>query len=178
MATALEFIAQCLDRRNWTYDLDVANSRIITGVKAQNVEHFLIVIQLTENGEFLQFIAPQLLLVKDHVFKGVLFQTMLAIAMEVKMLRFEYDPTDGEVRASIELPLEDTQLSVRLFNRCLNALIELVDEVAMPRLKAVLAAGTDPGRKNLAERLLDGMPEELLNLLEEAIALRQQQGNS
>lgn len=175
MATTLPAIAHYLENRNWVYNFDEDNSRIMTGVNAENVEGFLIVIQLTENGEYVQFIAPQLLQVKDQIFKGILFQTMLAINSEVKMLRFEYDPSDGEVRASIELPLEDAEFTERQFNRCLSSLIELVDEVAMPRLKTVLATGIDPGRKNLAARLLDGMPDELVNLLEQAIALRQEQ---
>lgn len=175
MAATLASIAQYLDNRDWVYSLDEVNSRIVTAVKSQNVDNFLIAIQISETGEFVQFVAPQLLEVKDNVFKGILFQTMLAISWEVKMLRFEYDPTDGEVRASIELPIEDAALTERLFNRCLNGLIELVDEIAMPRLKAVLATGIDPGRKNLAARLLDGMSDELVSLLGEAIALRQKQ---
>jgi len=99
---------------------------------------------------------------------------MLAISWEVKMLRFEYDPTDGEVRASIELPIEDSLLTEGLFNRCLSGLIQLVDSLAMPRLNAVLATGVDPGRKNVAAQLLDGMPDELLNLLGDVIAHRRQ----
>lgn len=174
MATTLPFIAHCLEQRGWKYKFDPDNTRIITGVKAENVDNFVIFIQLSENGEFLQFVAPQLLAVKDCLYKGLLFQTMLAISWEVKMLRFEYDPTDGEVRASIELPIEDAHLTECLFNRCLSGLIQLVDSNAMPRLNAVLATGVDPGRKDLAEQLLDGMPDEFLNLLGDAIAHRRQ----
>ncbi|MGL5061518.1 MAG: hypothetical protein ACRC62_16205 [Microcoleus sp.] len=174
MATTLPFIAHCLEQRGWKYKFDADNSRIITGVKAENVENFIIFIQLSEDGEFVQFIAPQLLAVKDSVYKGILFQTMLAISWQVKMLRFEYDPTDGEIRASIELPIEDSQLTERLFDRCLSGLIQLVDLKAMPRLKAVLAAGIDPGPQDAAAQLLDGISDELLNFLGEAIARRQQ----
>jgi hypothetical protein len=172
MATTLPFIAHCLEQRGWKYNFDAENSRVITGVKAENVDNFAISIQLSENGEFVQFVAPQLLAVKDCLYKGLLFQTMLAISWEVKMLRFEYDPTDGEVRASIELPIEDAHLTECLFNRCLSGLIQLVDSIAMPRLNAVLATGVDPGRKNVAAQLLDRMPDELLNLLGDAIAHR------
>ncbi|WP_250124999.1 YbjN domain-containing protein [Chroococcidiopsis sp. CCMEE 29] len=177
MATILQFIAQCLDRQGWKYEIEAANFRIITSVQAQNGEDLWIVLQLLEGGKFLQFCAPQILHVKDHVYKGVLFQTMLAISWEVKMLRFEYDPTDGEVRASIELPLEDAELTYQQFDRCLSNLSNLVEHVAMPRLKAVLATGQDPGQTLLAESWLDTLPEELLNLLEQAMAARQQRRN-
>ena len=83
-------------------------------------------LRLSENGEFLQFQAPQLLQVQDSVYISKLMQTMAHIEYQVKMLRLEYDPTDGEVRASIELPLEDAPLTEALFTRCLNGLVHLV----------------------------------------------------
>ncbi|AFZ11540.1 hypothetical protein Cri9333_0594 [Crinalium epipsammum PCC 9333] len=174
MATTLEVLAKYLNVRGWKYRVDAAKSRIITGVKAENVEDFVISIQLSENGEFLQLIAPQLLSVKNHVYKGIVFQTLLSITWEHKMLRFEYDRTDGEVRASIELPLEDAILTERQFNRALEGLIDLVDRITMPRVQAVLATGVDPGNKNLEENLLDALPDELLSMLEQAIIKRQQ----
>jgi hypothetical protein len=177
MSTNLLEIAQYLDNRNWRYHLEKENSRIITGVKADNVEDFLIVISLKEDGEYLEVAAPQLLKVKDHVYKGVLFQTMLAISWQVKMLRWEYDPTDGEIRASIAFPLEDAPLTEKQFNRVLSGLIDLIDRVSMPRLKAVLATGNDPGEREIGEQLLDAMEEafpEMLDWLTQAMQTRQE----
>ena len=45
MATTLAEIGQYLDNRGWNYELQGANSQMITGYKAENVEQFLIVIQ-------------------------------------------------------------------------------------------------------------------------------------
>lgn len=177
MATTLPSIAQFLNQLGWNYSVDTANSRIITGVQAQNVEEFSIVFQLSEEGEFLQIYAPNLLQIYDCVFKGLVFQTILVISREINLLRFEYDPIEGAIHVSIDLPLEETELTERQFNRCLSSLIQLVDEVVMPRLKAVLATGEDPGFQYLAERLLEEMPDGLLNLMEQAIAVRQQQRN-
>jgi len=178
MAITLETLTQNLDRRNWKYHVDLDRSSVITGIKAENVDDFMIHFRLSEDGEFLQLIAPQLLHVKDHVYKGVLFQTMLSISYEVKMLRFEYDPIDGEVRASIEIPLEDATFTPRQFDRCLSGLIHLVDERVMPRLKAVMATGEDPGAKDLATQLVDAMPPEMLNMLGQmAELIRQRQQN-
>lgn len=174
MATTLAQIAQYLDNRGWDYELQKANSQIITGYKAQNVERFFIVIQLQEEGEYLSVFVPELLQVKDHVYKGVVFQTMLAIAWSVKFLRWEYDPRDGEIRASIGFALEDAALSDRQFNRVLDALIHLVDEVAMPRLQAVLATGNDPGvsemAQDIAAALAQLLPDGSLEALQQAIA--------
>lgn len=178
MVVSLQQVAEYLDNRGWRYHLEPAKSRIVTGVESEQVESFLIVISLKEDGAYLELAAPQLLMVKDHVYKGVLFQTLLAIAWEVKLLRWEYDPSDGEVRASIAIALEDALLTERQFNRMLGALVQLVDQESMPRLKAVLATGEDPGRKGveqaLAEMLQEMLPEGGLAELQQAIAQLQQ----
>lgn len=181
MATTLNQIAQYLDNRHWKYHIQAADSRIITGVIANNVDQLPIAIALKEDGEYLELAAPQLLQVKDHIYKGVLFQTLLAISWEVKMLRWEYDPLDGEIRASIGFPLEDASLTERQFNRVLGGLIQIVDEYAMPRLQAVLETGIDPAEKALGERLLltlqEILPDGSLNLLEQALTDRKKRGS-
>ena len=139
----------------------------------KNIEYLPVVIELLEERNFLYIYSPQLLNIKDSVFKGVAFQTMLALSYEMKMLRFEYDPNDGEVRASIELPIEDGNLTLKQFQCCLMGLVYMIDELAMPRLKAVLATGEDPGAKGQVEevaQLLADSNSEMLEILEQAIA--------
>jgi hypothetical protein len=152
MTTTLDELAQHLDRREWRYQIDRNQSLLMTGVVGENVQQLAIAIKLSENGEFVQFITPKLLQVLEHPYKAVLLQTMLHICSQVKMVRFEYDRNDGEVRASIELPLKDMPLSDRLFDRCLSGLISIIDEQAMPRLQAVLATGVDSGARAPASR--------------------------
>lgn len=177
MATDLQIISHYLDNREWKYRVENHNDRIITGVQADNIKPFAIGIQLRDNGKYIEFIVPQLLHVKDHVFKGPLFQTMLAIAWEIKMIRWQYDPSDGEVRATIEFLLEDALLTEQQFNRILDALINILDEYAMPRLLSVLHTGNDPGAKPVGEMILDALeailPDGSLELLVQALNSRQ-----
>jgi hypothetical protein len=105
---------------------------------------------------------------------------MLAISWETKMLQWEYDPSDGEIRAIIEFPLEDSILTERQFHRCLSGLIQIVDSIAIPRLKEVMETGEDPGNLELGERLLLSIQEEapgLLELLEKAMEARKKRGS-
>ncbi len=180
MGATLEQIAEYLDNRGWTYHLESEESRIITGVRADNVENFLIIVQLDEGGEFFKIFAPQVLSgIHDHPYKEAILQTMLCISWETKMLQWEYDPSDGEIRAIIEFPLEDSLLTEKQFNRCLAGLVQIVDDVAMPRLKGVLETGVDPGEQDMGERLLLTLQEEapgLLTLLEKAMEARKQRG--
>ena len=181
MAANLKQIAKYLDNLGWQYRFDEEEDRIITGVEAQNLEDFLIVVQLDEEGKFFRLFAPQVLAeVKDHPHKNAILQTMLAISWETKMLQWEYDPTDGEIRAIIEFPLEDSMLTERQFNRCLSGLIQIVDTIALPRLQEVMETGEDPGNLDLGERLLLSIQEQapgLLELLEKAMEARKKRGS-
>ena len=168
MAITLTNLSQHLERRDWKYELLADEQVIITGVAVEN-SHMGIILKLSENGEFLQFQSPNLLPVKDSVFKGVVFQTLLALNYQYKLVRFEYDPSDGEVRASIELPLEDGGLTDQQFDRCMSCLITVVDREAMPRLKQVLATGNDPGQKGRGKMLAERMTPEQISLLREVL---------
>jgi hypothetical protein len=180
MGATLQQLAGYLSNKGWKYRIDEKESRILTGVYAENLQDFLIVIQLDEDGEFFELFAPRVLSgVKDHPHKAAILQTMLCISWETKMLQWEYDPSDGEIRAIIEFPLEDSTLTERQFNRCLYSLIELVDEIALPRLQAVMETGEDPGDITEGERLLLRLQEEapgLLNALEKAMEARKRRG--
>jgi hypothetical protein len=181
MAADLQQIAKYLDKLGWEYRIEDESDRIITGVEADNIEDFLIVVQLDEEGKFFRLFAPQVIVgVQHHSYKAAILQTMLAISWETKMLQWEYDPSDGEIRAIIEFPLEDSILTEKQFNRCLTGLIQLVDSVAMPRLQAVMETGHDPGNVELGERLLLSIQEQapgLLDLLEKAMEARKKRGS-
>jgi hypothetical protein len=180
MATNVEEIAKFLDNLGWEYEVEKEDERIVTGVEAENIEDFTIVVQLDEEGRFFRLFAPQVLAgVDEHPYKAAILQTMLAISWETKMLQWEYDPADGEIRAIIEFPLEDSVLTEKQFNRCLTGLIQLVDGVAMPRLQYVMETGEDQGNVELGERLLLSIQEEapgLLELLEKAMEARKKRG--
>lgn len=180
MAVNVQEIGGYLDQLGWDYRIDEEEDRIVTGVEGDNVEDFLIVVQLDEDGKFFRVFAPQVLSgVKDHPHKAAILQTMLVISWETKMLQWEYDPSDGEIRAIIEFPIEDSTLTEKQFNRCLSGLIQLVDSVAIPRLQEVMETGHDPGNVEVGERLLLSIQEQapgLLDLLEKAMEARKKRG--
>lgn len=174
MTATLSDLTQALDSWGWTYEVDETQSYLVTGVIGKNIEQFTIVFQLLHDGELVRIYTPKLLNIKDHVFKGVVFQAMLNLMWEYSLIRFEYDSTDGEICASIDLFIKDTAVSQKQLDSALRVLIDAVDEYAMPRIKKILATGIDPGRKQLAERMLQQMPEDMLELLAEALQERTQ----
>ncbi len=182
MGATLQQIAEYLDERGLPYREQSEKARLVTRARGKHVADLLIVIQLDEEGKFFKLFVPEVLAgVKDHPFKAAILQTMLSISWETKMLQWEYDPLDGEIRAIIEFPLEDSVLTQRQFNRCLDGLIEIVDDWAMPRLLEVMMTGVDPGDEDLmiGERLLLAIQEEapgMLELLEKAMEARKRRG--
>lgn len=102
-------------------------------------------VRLEENGEFIKIFCPQLFKYLDGPHKLALMQALLLISWETKMLQWEYDPTDGEIRAMVEFPLADAVLTRRQFERVFAGLMQMV-EAYYPRLQAVIETGVDPGR--------------------------------
>jgi hypothetical protein len=181
MAVTLKQICQYLDTLGWHYEVeDRDDVQIVAEIDTETIQS-QIVIALKEAGEYFELTAPNILAREDVVntpFKEALFQTLLSINWETKFVQWEYDVCDDEIRATIEFPLEDSQLTQRQFERCLFGLVQVLDD-ALPRLLAVLETGQDPGDPDLDELLLlkiqDEMPG-LLSRLERAIENRKRRG--
>jgi hypothetical protein len=86
-----------------------------------------IVIRLAEGGKYLELVAPGLYRSRDRAHREALFQALLDVTMRTKMIRFEHDPADGEIRCSVEYPIEDGTLTAKQFHRMLECLAESVD---------------------------------------------------
>ena len=90
--------------------------------------HLTIIISIEEKGEYIKFFAPRCY-IYDGEYKETLFQYLLMMCFRIKMIQFDYDPEDGEVRAIIEFPLEDNNISERQCMRILLSLVESIDEI-------------------------------------------------
>jgi hypothetical protein len=182
MGTTLDRISDYLTPHGLTYQSQPEKSRILIWVETDRDEKLLVVIQLDEDGRFFKLFAPEVLAgVQEHPHKAAILQTMLSISWETKMLQWEYDPSDGEIRAIIEFPLEDSTLTERQFNRCFNGLVEIVGSWALPRLHEVMETGSDPGDLDLMLGLqvslgLQSESPGLLTRLECAMEARKQRG--
>jgi hypothetical protein len=182
MGTTLDQISTYLDQYGLAYQSQPEKSRILIRVSLDPDEKLLVVIQLDEEGRFFKLFAPEVLAgVQEHPHRAAILQTMLSISWETKMLQWEYDPSDGEIRAIIEFPLEDSTLTAQQFHRCFSGLVEIVGSWALPRLHEVMETGLDPGDQDLllgaqiSLRLQEEAPG-LLTRLERAMEVRKQRG--
>lgn len=120
-------------------------------------------IRVDENGNFIHFFEPQRYKYAEGEHKEKVFQTLLAIQYESKMLQWAYDPRDGEIRACIELPLEDAKLTKRLFLRALKGLVEMMDTYH-DRIKRVMETGEDSGPEDRRAATISALEEVLSRL--------------
>lgn len=99
-----------------------------------------IAVSVSEDGEFLEFTAPRLYDARRGRDPGRLFQALLDITMRTKLVRFEHDPEDGEIRCTVSYPVEDGGLTRRQFRRMLEAIPKAVDRWH-PVIRRVLDEG-------------------------------------
>jgi len=133
MSATLEEISGFLDEMGWKHKVLAEKQRIITGHATDNYlddrgeKGFTIVISLQEDGEYIKTIAPQCYVYnpkKDH---HEFLDALLIVSWRTKLVKYEYDPADGEIRALVEFPLEDAKLTKRQLERCLEALVQIID---------------------------------------------------
>lgn len=162
MAINLEQLEAAFVEAGLKYRLDEAG-HLLTGFATQAYENedgqrgVAVAVSVSEDGEFLEFTAPQLYDARRCRDAGKLFQALLDVTMRTKLVRFEHDPADGEIRCTVSYPVEDGGLTRRQFRRLLEAVPRAVDrwhpvirlaiEEGVVDLSAGLEqAGARPGR--------------------------------
>lgn len=131
MALTLDQIEQFFAARRLKYRREA--DRIVAGFATKQFRDengrsgLAIVIRPDEGGKYLELIAPGLYRSRDCEHRGALFQALLDVTLRTKMIRFEHDPSDGEIRCSVECPIEDGTLTARQFHRMLDCLVDAID---------------------------------------------------
>ncbi len=131
MGTTLEEISQFLDNQELRHK--VLEERILTGFGTQQYldddgdYHLKMVIALEEEGEFFKVYSPACYRYDGTDHRLAVLQTLLMVSWRSKMVMFEYDESDGEIRAVIEFPLEDASMTERQLMRAVIALVQIID---------------------------------------------------
>ncbi len=163
MATNIDEVKKFLDEEGKKFRESGERNYVRTGFITENYTDVdgeklcHLVVAVEEDGEFLKIVAP-----KAYQFpkdassynKMALFQTLLQISWQTKMVQFEYDPDDGEVRAIIEFPIEDSTLTCKQLMRCIygiTGVLEKYHEQITDAMRSGLTPETDEERKEAFE---------------------------
>lgn len=165
MGTTLEQISQFLDNQELRHK--VLEERILTGFGTQQYldddgdYHLKMVIALEEDGEFFKVYSPGCYRYDGTEHRLAVLQTLLMVSWRSKMVQFEYDESDGEIRSVIEFPLEDANMTERQLMRAVIALVQIIDHY-----HPVIALAISEG--NIDFSLVEGEDdEELLEMFKE-----------
>ena len=146
MSTSYPHIKSLLNEGGFRYSL-TSEGNILTGfgemeayVDSDGQPRLGVLILLEEGGSYVRFLCPRLYRYEGKRFRADLFQSCLMINYWTKLIQFEYDDRDGELRAVIELPLEDSQLTLAQLSRCLTSLAYIVDLID-PLIRKTLRQG-------------------------------------
>jgi hypothetical protein len=150
MPTTIQQVTSFLDEYELTYDVKEEYDAIGIGFSLDESSttyrdrdgdaHLQLVIRVVEDGEFVVVLAPQAWNIDACPHKAAVFETLVALQARFKLLRFDYDPDDGEIRPNVELPVEDSTLSSKQFHRLMHAVI-----IGVQRLDRVVRHAMETG---------------------------------
>ena len=145
MVATLEGIARILKQHNLPCEAKPSCNFIKTVVGGRNIENFEMGIRVTDGGQYVEILTPPLFALKNHLYKGVMFQAMLGMMGQSKLLRWSYEAGTGGVSASVPVLVGAEELTEQKLMLALGTLVQTVDEVGAPRLLTILKTGHDPG---------------------------------
>ncbi|MCS7192581.1 MAG: YbjN domain-containing protein [Armatimonadetes bacterium] len=166
MATqvTLDLMKQYLERFGWSRYKAVEEPMEKEGIihtgwrSSPDVEGFNLAIDPMVEKNCLSFRVPKILTVSlDETPQERLKDLMVAMGFinyRIILGKFAYDPRDGEVRFSVDIPIDENTVTYEQFEHCLGVVVKTVDEYA-PKLEAIVK-----GKKTVKEFIADEMKSE------------------
>ena len=96
----------------------------------------LIIVRLEEQGRYIKVYAPQCFRIKEVAHKPAMLEALLGVCWRTKLLQFELDDSDGEVRGIVEWPIEDGTVTFEQLERAIKAIVVLLDRYSEVIVKA------------------------------------------
>lgn len=127
-----------------------------------------VIVQLTDDGERITYVIPYAFQLQDSESRVQVLRTLFSRQFHNPLVRYEYDPDDAEIRMSVDLLLEDNEVSIEtvpvfavlLAREADNVHQELRSFFSNREVVAELEASIAPG---ISERTVD----QLANVLRE-----------
>ena len=170
MAVTLEQISSWLTEKEIKHQHITEKEIIVfvTGDGETSQSHF---IRAREDGELFDW-GMQLLdderesvNIKGHKHSGLILSHMLYMNYNTKFGTWEFDPSDGDIRLQIEIPLEDAVMTPKQFNRILGFMTSNAQKGA-DDIRHIMKTGEVPKDKS-SEDLMATL-EEMLETLKRA----------
>ena len=174
MATTLTDVSRMLDAESVRYhEHDATTLTLVYNtdryVNPEGEKALLLAIELDEGGASFKLYAP--LAYRPDANLDAFLRACMVVQWETKLIQFEYDRHDGEVRPVIEFALEDAPLTARQLFRCVNGMLALLERYH-PTLQRAADEGVVEVEDDTVDRLADFLsgfsPEVLAEALTKA----------
>ncbi len=101
-------------------------------------------ILLEEDGEFLQFRSIEYLYCpKDHPNLDATLQVLGELNYRLRLMKFGWDPTDGEIAVYADLWIMDAEITDAQFSRMIQGYMSIMDE-KYPMIQEAIQSGVTP----------------------------------
>ncbi|QSZ42197.1 hypothetical protein GJV85_08755 [Sulfurimonas aquatica] len=120
MAVTLEQISKWMDLEEFKHDL--SDERIVS-MSSDEDSKLAHILRAPENGEMFKWTVQLLddnsdmIDIKEHKYAGKVISHMLYLNYTTKFGTWEFDPSDGDMRLCVEIPLEDALMTQKQFKR-------------------------------------------------------------
>lgn len=127
---------------------------------------YQVVIPIEVDGRFIQIrTTGYLKCPADHPSVNAVLAILGALNYKLRMIKFGWDPSDGEIVAYADVWIEDGDLTQKQFSRILKSLVPGID-LNFKRLSEAIETGKDPGEESPASVLAGDLPEEMRGLID------------
>ena len=170
MAVQLEEIAGFLDNAELKYKHDEEKELIllISSDEDSTYSHF---IRAKEDGDIFEWQMQILddnmeaLDIKDHKYVGKVLSHLLFLNYKTKFGTWEFNPNNGDIRLTVEIPLEDALMTEKQFKRIMSLMFSDADEHA-DQISHILKTGEIPEENSDAKIL--AMLDQMLAQIQES----------
>jgi len=129
---------------------------------------FIIPIEL--DGRFIQLRTVSYLeCPADHPHVNTVLAIIGELNFRMRMTKFGWDPTDGEINACADVWIEDGDLTQKQFGALFKSVLPVVD-MNNKRLSEAIETGKDPGEIKASDMLGSNLPTKMRLLLEKLAA--------
>jgi hypothetical protein len=169
MALTLDGLKKLLEDQQLRYFVAPDRPAVMLGVTGL-CGQYQFVISLESDGVFLQFRTISYLhCPADHPHLAQVLQLLGTLNYQTRLVKFGWDPSDGEIVAYADIWLMDASLTPGQFERMLHNYVPAID-TGSARIKETMATGKDPGEEEpaqMAARMLGGsLPPAIRELLD------------
>jgi len=168
MATTMHEIHDMLSKNEIKHQIQDEHAAMAFGtnvyVDKDGDNDILLIIDADEGGGFIQIRSMPLYANHQPEHDLPILKTCMHVNRQIKMVQCQYDTASGELYLEIDIPIEDSHLSMKQLWRAISCLIHTVDQ-----FDAAFRSAVDAG-KDISAQLADatGKRASLLRLIEDA----------